>query len=139
MKLKGLIKIIQKLPTIPRIAVYVLIFIAFRFLLDALLGSLHNLRIMKEGMSNGKNFVLFHWEKCGHCKKMMPEWNKFESMYSGPINIKKVEKDEDPSLVSSLGIKGFPTIVMMDGNSKVADYSGDRKAESFMEYVKGHE
>ena len=60
-------------------------------------------------------------------------------MYSGPINIKKVEKDEDPSLVSSLGIKGFPTIVMMDGNSKVADYSGDRKAESFMEYVKGHE
>lgn len=71
MKLAGLIKKIQKLPTGPRIAVYILIFIAFRFLLDALFSSLTNLRIMKEGMTgkDGKKFILFHWKNCGHCKK----------------------------------------------------------------------
>ena len=52
MKVKGLIKTIQKLPTVPRVGVYILIFIAFRFLLDALFNSLQNLKIMKEGMDN---------------------------------------------------------------------------------------
>jgi thiol-disulfide isomerase/thioredoxin len=116
MKLNGLIKTIQKLPTIPRIAIYVIIFIVFRFLLDALLKSLRGLKIMKEGMGNmdGKKFVLFHWKNCGHCKKMMPEWEKFETMYKGKIGVGRVEKDEAPKFVEKLGVKGFPTIMLLD-------------------------
>jgi thiol-disulfide isomerase/thioredoxin len=139
MKLSGLIKSIQKLAIAPRIVVYVLIFIAFRFLLDALFSSLNELRIMKEGMENkeGKKFILFHWNKCGHCKKMMPEWNKFENNYKGSVNIGKVEKDEDPGLIEKMNIKGYPTILMLDeNNNKIADYSGDRTVSAFMEFVK---
>ena len=139
MKITGLIKSIQKLAIVPRVIVYILIFIAFRFLLDALLNSLSGLRIMKEGMANkeGKKFILFHWEKCGHCKKMMPEWNKFESSYNGSVNVGKVEKDEDPALIEKMGVKGYPTIMMLDeNNNKIADYSGERTASAFMEFVK---
>ena len=139
MKITGLIKSIQKLAIVPRVIVYILIFIAFRFLLDALLNSLSGLRIMKEGMANkeGKKFILFHWEKCGHCKKMMPEWNKFESSYNGSVNVGKVEKDEDPALIEKMGVKGYPTIMMLDeNNNKIADYSGQRTASAFMEFVK---
>lgn len=142
MKLKGLMKTVQKLPTIPRVGIYVLIFIVFRFLLDALLVSLSNLKIMKEGMDNlkGKKFVLFHWKKCGHCKKMMPEWEKFESMYNGNIGIGRVEKDESPKFVEQMGVKGFPTMILLDENDKkIKDYSGERNAEEFVNFVKSNE
>lgn len=142
MKLAGLIKKIQKLPTGPRIAVYILIFIAFRFLLDALFSSLTNLRIMKEGMTgkDGKKFILFHWKNCGHCKKMMPEWERFETVYSGNVYVGKVEKDEDPELVKKLGIKGFPTILVLDEkNDKIVDYSGERTSEAFKDFIEQYE
>ena len=142
MKFNGLIKTIQKLPTIPRVAVYVLIFIIFRFLLDALLKSLSGLKIMKEGMGNmdGKKFVLFHWKNCGHCKKMMPEWQKFETMYSGKIGVGRVEKDDAPEYVKKLGVTGFPTIMLLDENDKkIEHYSGERKAEAFMNFLKNKE
>ena len=142
MKFNGLIKIIQKLPTVARVAVYVLIFIVFRFLLDALLKSLRGLKIMKEGMGSmdGKKFVLFHWKNCGHCKKMMPEWEKFETMYKGKIGVGRVEKDEAPKFVEKLGVKGFPTIMLLDEkDKKIEDYSGERKAEAFMNFLKNKE
>ena len=142
MKFNGLIKTIQKLPTVTRVAVYVLIFIVFRFLLDALLKSLRGLKIMKEGMGSmdGKKFVLFHWKNCGHCKKMMPEWEKFETMYKGKIGVGRVEKDEAPKFVEKLGVKGFPTIMLLDEkDKKIEDYSGERKAEAFMNFLKNKE
>ena len=142
MKFNGLIKTIQKLPTVTRVAVYVLIFIVFRFILDALLKSLRGLKIMKEGMGSmdGKKFVLFHWKNCGHCKKMMPEWEKFETMYKGKIGVGRVEKDEAPKFVEKLGVKGFPTIMLLDEkDKKLEDYSGERKAEAFMNFLKNKE
>lgn len=143
MKVKGLIKAIQKLPTVIRIIVYILIFIVFRFALDAIMKSLSGLKIMKEGMDNldgKKKFVLFHWKKCGHCKKMMPEWERFESMYKGDIGIGRVEKDEAPQFVEQMGVKGFPTILLLDENDKkIEDYSGERTAESFANFLKGKE
>jgi thiol-disulfide isomerase/thioredoxin len=142
MKVKGLIKTIQNLPTITRIGVYILIFIAFRFLLDALFNSLRNLKIMKEGMDGmgGKKFVLFHWKNCGHCKKMMPEWNKFQSNYKGNINVSKIEKDENPALIKKLSITGYPTVLLLDdNNNKIESYSGERNSNAFMNYLKNKE
>ena len=56
--------------------------------------------------------VMFHANWCGHCKKLMPEWIKFEKAYHGKkgINVVKIESDEDKSLVKLHGVNGFPTI-----------------------------
>ena len=35
---------------------------------------------------------------CGHCKKMMPEWDRLGSKV-GNIKINKTEQSEDPSLM----------------------------------------
>ena len=139
MKISGIIKAIQKLPTVPRIGVYVLIFIVFRLLLDVLFNSLRNLKILHEGMDNmgEKKFILFHWKNCGHCKNMMPEWDNFQSTYKGSISVSKIEKDENPSLIKTLGITGYPTVLLLDANNKKLDsYSGERTANAFMSYVK---
>ena len=42
----------------------------------------------REGFE-GKQLVFFHMNGCGHCKKMMLEWEKLESTYSGEVSLKK--------------------------------------------------
>ena len=67
-----------------------------------------------EGNTNGNSLVLFYWKNCGHCKKMMPEWDKFSENHGTTLTVKKIEKDENPSLVKKHGISGFPTILLLD-------------------------
>ena len=35
-----------------------------------------------EGLENGKEFVFFHMNGCGHCNNMKPEWEKFSAATS---------------------------------------------------------
>ena len=56
--------------------------------------------------SGGSNLMLFHADWCGHCKKMMPEWDAFQSSYKGSLKIKKIEQGENKSLIDSLNITG---------------------------------
>ena len=56
--------------------------------------------------------VLFHANWCGHCKKLMPEWNKFENNYhkKNGIHVIKLENDEHKDIMKKHEINGFPTI-----------------------------
>jgi thiol-disulfide isomerase/thioredoxin len=88
-----------------------------------------------EGGVEGKELVLFHWNNCGHCKKMMPEWDKFAA--EDIIATRKVEKDDGEDL-SQYDINGYPTILLLDSSSKskIALYEGPRTAKGFGEWVK---
>ena len=82
----------------------------------------------------GKELVLFHWNSCGHCKKMMPEWDKFAA--KGTFPTRKVEKDDGEDL-SQYDINGYPTILLLDSStkSKIALYEGQRTAKAFEAWV----
>ena len=71
---------------------------------------------------------LFHVDWCPHCKKAMPEWNKFSAKYEGKqINgytIKCIDMDctnESPDIISAINkysIESYPTIKMIkDGKT----------------------
>ena len=84
--------------------------------------------------------VLFHADWCGHCKKLMPEWIKFEKAYHGKkgVNVLKIESDEDKSIMKLHGINGYPTIKYCprgiynkDGS---IDYSGPRNYMGLAEF-----
>lgn len=96
---------------------------------------------MMESMTNmgGSNSeaVLFYAPWCGHCKKMMPEWDSLGNNI-GSTNIKKVNSDENSELVSKNGVNGFPTIMyfsngMDNGNGEV--YEGQRDATSLRNWI----
>jgi len=89
----------------------------------------------KEGFKGRKSLLLVHMEGCGHCEKLMPEWDKFTKMNNTSITTKAVEKDDDRALVKRYGVEGFPTILLLDSNGKKLDtYSGDRNAQGLLAY-----
>ncbi len=90
---------------------------------------------IKEGFKGRKSLLLLHMEGCGHCEKLMPEWDKFDKMNNTSIITKAVEKDDDRALVKRYGVEGFPTILLLDSNGKKLDtYTGPRNAKGLLDY-----
>jgi len=91
------------------------------------------------GGSSGNELVLFHMTGCGHCKAMMPEWDKFASSNQTGVKCTKVERKENPTLLKKHGITGFPTILMLDSKgNKVANFNGPRNAPGLEAFAKQH-
>ena len=86
------------------------------------------------GKEKGKHCVLFHSKQCGWCKKMMPEWKKFKKAHSGDLKISEVEASEDPDTINSLGIQGYPTIMLFE-NGKKKVHKGDRTKQALKSFV----
>lgn len=91
-----------------------------------------------EGFEGGKTMYLIHMDKCPYCVKMMPEWKKFKQMNNTGVVVKEIEQSEDPSFVKKHKATSFPTIIMTNGNKKIADYDGDRSAQSFLDFAKNN-
>ena len=84
----------------------------------------------------GAEMVLCHMNSCGHCKKMMPEWDKFQKTFKKPgITVNKVEKDQNPKAMQQLDIQGFPSIMLLNNGKKVKDYEGERTASAFAAFA----
>ena len=77
-----------------------------------------------------KSFTLYHWTKCSHCRRMMPEWNRLGSSYRG-IVIRKVESSSN----NEFQVSGYPTLVYRSGNGDVEVYDGGRDYASFMAFL----
>ena len=89
-----------------------------------------------EGLENGKKtLVLFHMKGCGHCDKMMPEWDAFEKDNNTGVSSKKLERSEAGGLLEKHNVGGFPTILLLDNNdNKVAAYNGERTKQGFLAF-----
>ena len=91
-------------------------FFLVRIALDKLLWGAHDQEGQVEGfhdVSHGKRVILFHWKDCGHCKKMMPEWQRFVKLNANnsKVKIETIEKDDAPELIQKYNVQGFPTII----------------------------
>ena len=82
-----------------------------------------------------KKMILFYWTDCGHCKKMMPVWDKLQSKY--PKSFSKVEKAEiTPAQENEFNITGYPVIFMTKNNKKYREYNGDRTYDAIERFFK---
>lgn len=87
--------------------------------------------------SNSPQFVIFKADWCGHCKKVLPEIQKLESM--NLCQVVKVDADKQPDLVKEHGVQGFPTIRLypqgLGNKSSYEDFTGERTAESMKVFL----
>jgi len=91
--------------------------------------------------NQGQNgdLVLFFAEWCGHCKKLMPHFNKLMQNYNGNVRIVKIDSDENPQLINSHNVRGFPTIRYfpegMDKINNFKEYNGERDYSGLLNYL----
>jgi len=85
------------------------------------------------------DFVLFYAHWCGHCKNLMPHFDKLMEKYDGNVRIVKIDSDQNPELMNAHKVKGFPTIrYFPDGVDKInnfKEYPGDRTYSGLMNYL----
>ena len=65
--------------------------------------------------------------RCGHCKKLEPEWKKAAGELKGRAKLGAVDATVHGDLAARYGVKGYPTIKEFVGG-KVRDYEGGRTA-----------
>uniref|UniRef100_A0A0K2SVX8 protein disulfide-isomerase n=1 Tax=Lepeophtheirus salmonis TaxID=72036 RepID=A0A0K2SVX8_LEPSM len=83
--------------------------------------------------SDGVALVEFYAPWCGHCQKLVPEYEKAGKALKGLITVGAVNCDEEKALCSQFGVNGFPTIKVFADNKKSPEaYNGDRTAQGFV-------
>ena len=76
----------------------------------------------------------------GHCKKAAPEFNKLLSASPITLNdgskatVKILDADKDKSEISKYKVKGFPTVLVVDGG-QTTEYPGDRTASGIIDFL----
>jgi protein disulfide-isomerase A1 len=79
-----------------------------------------------------KKIVLFHRPDCGYCRKLKPEWAKFEKMSS--IETQQIDINDHKDLADKYNIQGVPTIILFKGETSI-EYKGERTAESLLKFI----
>jgi thiol-disulfide isomerase/thioredoxin len=79
---------------------------------------------------NEPSFTLYYWSSCGHCKRMMPDFNRLGSMV-GRIRIRKIER----SFNTEYPVSSFPTLIYRDGRGGLEQYGEGRDYASMMSFL----
>jgi protein disulfide-isomerase A6 len=84
--------------------------------------------------SDGVWIVEFYAPWCGHCKQLVPEYQKAAKALKGIIGVGGINCDEEKQLCGQYGVKGFPTIKVFGSNkNKPEDYQGGRDAAGIVQ------
>ncbi|XP_026320166.1 protein disulfide-isomerase A6 homolog [Hyposmocoma kahamanoa] len=69
---------------------------------------------------------------CGHCRNLVPEYQKTAKALKGIVKVGAVNADEHKSLGSKFGVSGYPTIKIFKGRDH-SQYQGQRTANAMVE------
>lgn len=81
-------------------------------------------------------FVKFYAPWCGHCKQLVPVWDKLAEKYESNPNVVIAKLDATLNELADIKVNSFPTLkIWPAGSSTPVDYDGDRNLEKFEEFV----
>jgi thiol-disulfide isomerase/thioredoxin len=90
--------------------------------------------------TKSKSVVICKADWCGHCKKAAPEFNKLLSASPITLNdgtkatVKILDADKDKSEIGKYNVKGFPTVLIVDGG-QTTEYPGERTASGIIDFL----
>jgi protein disulfide-isomerase A6 len=86
--------------------------------------------------SNELWLVEFYAPWCGHCQKMVPDFEKVAKALDGIIKIGAVDMTTDQAAGASYDVKGFPTLKFFGADkNKPDDYNGDRSINDMINFA----
>ena len=92
-----------------------------------------------ELFSGEAKLYFFYADWCGYCRKFKPEWEKLKAEPNLGIELEEVDcSNEAPALAKEYDVKGFPTLILINGSNKVT-YEGERSANAIISFIKDNQ
>ena len=83
--------------------------------------------------------VAFYAPWCGHCKKLLPEWESAATQLRGTIKLAKIDATAHQKMAQIYQIQGYPTIKIFSpgkgSNKKTEEYQGPRDTAGIVQYA----
>jgi len=80
--------------------------------------------------------VEFYAPWCGHCKQLVPTWDKLGEKYKDSKTVVIAKMDSTANELEDIKVQGFPTIKLFKKDTnEVEDYKGDRTLEGFVAFL----
>lgn len=61
---------------------------------------------------------------CGPCRAMEPAFKQASQKYAGKVDVWKINADESPDVLKSLGVMGIPTVIAFDKEKEILRRTG---------------
>jgi thiol-disulfide isomerase/thioredoxin len=145
MKLSKCLTDLLKMKYLKMVVLVLIGYLLFRFIQGFREGFESNPATFTEDIKDGKKFVWFYADWCGHCKTMHDAWDTAAKKVNAAgknimmkINVGDAKNKNHQQLSKKYGIDGFPTIMMLDNGKKTGEYAGPRTADDFEKYCKSN-
>jgi thioredoxin len=90
-------------------------------------------------LGNSRPVLIDFWaEWCGPCKALAPSLEKVSKNFGGKVSIVKVNVDEVPAIRDRFGVRGIPTLILMNGGQELARITGNRSATQLSVFLDSH-
>ena len=81
----------------------------------------------KEIMKSDAPVIVDFWASwCGPCQMMGPVFEELSKQYKGKLKFAKLNTEEEPELAGMFGIRGIPTLIMVNQGKNIESLVGFR-------------
>lgn len=92
---------------------------------------MYTIKDFEKPLSPGLIMIGVNW--CSHCKELKPTWKQlYKEM---PLHISAVDGEKNQELLHILGIRGYPTILVVNRQGKIKPYSGPRTIDALRKKI----
>jgi thiol-disulfide isomerase/thioredoxin len=79
-------------------------------------------------------FVKADW--CPHCHTMAPHMKRVQTILKNTMPVYAVDADRNQNAVRSLGVQGFPTVIVVGLDKRKREYDGPRDAKTIAAFAR---